>query len=80
MNINQELEPRLAPNEDLFVYHGKLRVKMRDLEVNKSGVIKYIEIKKKKHFCDSNALKIVGGRPDTLLMRIEPYFNLAYTK
>ena len=53
---------------------------MRDLEVNKSGVIKYIEIKKKKHFCDSNALKIVGGRPDTLLMRIEPYFNLAFVR
>ena len=70
----------MEPNEDLFVYHGKLRVKMRDLEVNKSGVIKYIEIKKKKHFCDSNALKIVGGRPDTLLMRIEPYFNLAFVR
>jgi len=78
--MNQILEPRLEPNEDLFIYHGKLRVKMRDLQVNKSGQVKYVEIKKKKHFSDSNALKIVGCRQDTVLLRIPPYFNSAFVK
>jgi hypothetical protein len=80
LNVNQTLEPKLEPNEDLFVYHGKLRVKMRDLQVNKSGLVKYIEIKKRKHFCDSNAMKIVGCRQDTVLLRMEPYFAMAFGK